>query len=78
VILEDRLTPNQARACAKAPEEKLDQVVEAATAQQLSAAGIGRLVALATEAPDVPVSILAQDVASARPLALRNPLPVYH
>jgi len=65
-ILEDRLTPNQARACAKTPEEKLDQVVEAATGHQLSATGIERLVTLATEAPDVPVSILAQDAASAR------------
>jgi len=65
-VLEDRLTPSQARACARAPEGKLDQVVEAATGHQLSAPAIERLVAQAEEAPDVPVSVLAQDVASAR------------
>jgi ParB family chromosome partitioning protein len=66
-VLEDRLTPSQARACAKAPEERLAQVIEAAAGHRLSTAGIERLVTQTEEAPaEVPVSVLAQDVASAR------------
>lgn len=65
-LADGRLNPRQAQECIKAPEDKVGEVVEAAIAHQLSAAGIERVVALIQEAPATPVSVLAEEVAAGR------------
>jgi ParB/RepB/Spo0J family partition protein len=61
-----QLNAHQAYKCAEAPEDKIAGIVEAAVERRFPAAAVEELVAMSREAPEVPVAVLADDVASAR------------
>lgn len=68
-VLHDRLTPHQAQTCAKVcadMPDRIEEIIEAVDTHSLSASNIEALATLVEESPDVPVSVLAREVAGTR------------